>query len=310
MSAILPTSPATLVRPEAAVSRVRRRPVAVVCSPTPAELPTTVLEPATGWRLLNLRELWRYRELLYFLVWRDVKVRYKQTVLGAAWAVLQPAMMMLVFTVCLSWMAGVPSGDCPYPLFAYLGFLPWSFFSAAIGNAATSVVGSERLITKIYFPRLAIPFAAVGAASVDFAIAFGLQLALMLAYGVAPGPSLVLLPIIWVLLLMTALGVGALLAALTVQYRDFRHVIPFLVQFWMFATPTIYLQTVTSSGGWLGDVLALNPLTGLIQAYRAASLGEAVVWGQAGVSALVALVTLALGCFYFRRVEDSFPDII
>src|SRR5437899_6584215 len=174
-----------------------------------------VIEPPRGWQAINVRELWRYRELLYFLVWRDVKVRYKQTVLGAAWAVLQPALMMVVFTVFLRWMAGVPSGDCPYPLFAYLGFLPWSFFAPAITNASNSVVGSERLITKVYFPRLAIPFAAVGAASVDFAIAFGLQLVLMLAYGVEPAADLLLLPVVFALLLLTALGVGTLLAALT-----------------------------------------------------------------------------------------------
>jgi lipopolysaccharide transport system permease protein len=274
-----------------------------------AQRPTVVLQPTAGWRLINWRELWRYRELLYFLVWRDVKVRYKQTVLGAAWAVLQPAMMMLVFTVFLNWMAGVASGDCPYPLFAYLGFLPWSFFASAITNAAGSVVGSERLITKIYFPRLAIPFAAVGAAAVDFAIAFGLQMLLMMWYGVAPGPSLLLLPAILGLLLLSALGVGTLLAALTVQYRDFRHVIPFMVQFWMFATPTIYLQA-SASAGWIRDLLALNPLTGLIQAYRAATLGQGVAWDQLAVSTAMASLTLACGCLYFRRVEDTFADII
>jgi lipopolysaccharide transport system permease protein len=274
------------------------------------EIPKIVLEPAAGWQLVNLRELWRYRELLYFLVWRDVKVRYKQTVLGAAWAVLQPAMMMLVFTVFLNWMAGVPGGDCPYPLFAYLGFLPWSFFASAIASASSSVVGSERLITKIYFPRLAIPFAAVGAASVDFAIAFVLQLLMMLYYGVQPGPGLVLLPVIFGLLLVTALGVGTMLAALTVQYRDFRHVIPFMVQFWMFATPTIYLQASATSAGWLRDLLAINPLTGLVQAYRAATLGQPLAWDQIAVSAFVAVVALVCGCLYFRRVEDTFPDII
>src|SRR5438105_5239543 len=158
-----------------------------------AELPVTTIERQPGWRLVNGRELWRYRELLFFLVWRDVKVRYKQTVLGAAWAILQPAMMMAVFTVFLNGLAGVAGGDCPYPLFAYLGFLPWAFFASAITSASNSVVGNERLITKIYFPRLAIPFAAVGAASVDFCIAFGLQLALMLVYGVEPGPGMLFL---------------------------------------------------------------------------------------------------------------------
>jgi lipopolysaccharide transport system permease protein len=274
------------------------------------DLPATVLEPTSGWRLVNVRELWRYRELLYFLVWRDVKVRYKQTVLGALWAVLQPAMMMLVFTVFLGCMAGVPSGDCPYPLFAYLGFLPWTFFASAITGAAGSVVGNERLVTKIYFPRLAIPFAASGAAVVDFAMAFVLQLVLMLAYGVVPGPSLLLLPLVGGLLLLTALGVGTLLAALTVQYRDFRHVIPFMVQFWMFATPTIYLNVDTAAAGPFADLLAINPLTGLIQAYRAATLGQALPWEQLAVSGTAAVGLFVLGCLYFRRAEDTFPDVI
>jgi lipopolysaccharide transport system permease protein len=275
-----------------------------------AEVPATVLEPSSGWRLVNVRELWRYRELLYFLVWRDVKVRYKQTVLGALWAVLQPAMMMLVFTVFLGWMAGVHSGDCPYPLFAYLGFLPWTFFASAITSASNSVVGNERLITKIYFPRLAIPFAAAGAAVVDFAIAFCLQLLLMLHYGIAPEPSLLFLPLVCVLLLLTALGVGTLLAALTVQYRDFRHVIPFMVQFWMFATPTIYLHVDVNSAGMMANLLAVNPLTGLIQAYRAATLGQALPWDQLAVSATAAVGLFVMGCLYFRRVEDTFPDVI
>jgi lipopolysaccharide transport system permease protein len=303
MNTDVQSPPATLSRIDIVTSRPRERPAG-------GETTSTVLEPFSGWRLLNVRELWRYRELLYFLVWRDVKVRYKQTVLGAAWAVLQPAMMMLVFTVFLSWMAGVDSGDCPYPLFAYLGFLPWSFFASAITSASNSVVGSERLITKIYFPRLAIPFAAAGAASVDFCIAFGLQLGLMFAYGIAPGWELLLLPAAFVLLLVTALGFGTLLAALTVQYRDFRHVIPFLIQFWMFATPTIYLQARATSAGWLANALAINPLTGLVQAYRAASLGQAIAWEQVAVSAAVAAMAFAGGCLYFRRVEDTFPDII
>jgi lipopolysaccharide transport system permease protein len=195
-------------------------------------------------------------------------------------------------------------------LFAYLGFLPWTFFASAITSASNSVVGNERLVTKIYFPRLAIPFAAAGAAVVDFGIAFVLQLALMLYYGVPPGPELLWLPVVCGLLLLTALGVGTLLSALTVRYRDFRHVIPFLVQFWMFATPTIYLHVDPSAAGWLADLLAVNPLTGLIQAYRAASLGQALPWDQLAVSTVTAVVLFVLGCLYFRRVEDTFPDVI
>jgi lipopolysaccharide transport system permease protein len=297
--------------PSAPCSRFDSATVRVSLAHSPAaEVPATILEPSSGWRLVNVRELWRYRELLYFLVWRDVKVRYKQTVLGALWAVLQPAMMMVVFTVFLRWMAGVRSGDCPYPLFAYLGFLPWTFFASAITSASSSIAGSERLVTKIYFPRLAIPFAAAGAAVVDFAIAFVLQLALMLYYGVPPGPGLLWLPVVCGLLLLTALGVGTLLSALTVQYRDFRHVIPFLVQFWMFATPTIYLHVDAASAGWLADLLAVNPLTGLIQAYRSATLGQALPWDQLAVSATAAVSMFVAGCLYFRRVEDTFPDVI
>src|SRR5947208_6750380 len=183
--------------------------------PTPASVVTRI-RPARGWQWINFRELWQYRELIYFLTWRDVKVRYKQTALGAAWAILQPLMMMVVFTIFFGRMAGVPAGDLPYPLFAYAGLLPWMFFATAVTNAGNSVVQSERLITKIYFPRLAIPFAAVGAAVVDFLIAFGLLLVLMLWYGVMPGPGMLLVPLIFGLIALAALGLGTLLGALNV----------------------------------------------------------------------------------------------
>ena len=208
---------------------------------TPAPI-VTLIRPAQGWQLINFGELWQFRELLYFLTWRDVKVRYKQTLLGAAWAILQPLLMMVVFTIFFGRMAGVSSGGVPYPLFAYAGLLPWTFFATAIAAAGNSVVGSERLITKIYFPRLAVPFAAVGAAVVDFLIAFGLLIAMMVYYRVAPGWGLLLVPVIFGAILLAALGVGTLLAALNVAYRDFRYVIPFLVQLWMFATPSVYMQ--------------------------------------------------------------------
>ena len=219
---------------------------AVAESPQPAWAPPlvrTVIRPVSGWQLVNVRELWHYRELLYFLAWRDVKVRYKQTVLGAAWAILQPLLMMVVFSVFFGRLAQVDSGGLPYPLFAFAGLLPWTFFATAIANAGNSVVGSERLITKIYFPRLAIPFASVGAALVDFAVAFGMLFVLMLYYQVSPTANLLAVPLAVALFLLAALGVGALLAALNVAYRDFRYVIPFLVQLWMFATPTVYMQT-------------------------------------------------------------------
>jgi len=304
----------------------------------------TVIGPHRGWRLINVGELWQYRELLYFLAVRDVKVRYKQTLLGAAWAVLQPFMMMIVFTVFLGRMARVSSADYPYPLFVYAGLLPWSFFATAVANAGNSVVGSERLITKIYFPRLAIPFAAVGAALVDFCIAFAMLLAMMAWYHVAPGSGLLLVPVLVTILAAAALGVGALLAALNVAYRDFRYVIPFLLQLWMFATPTVYLAatadrpptehsspaaaasleagTSAPAGSresdapdpgipaWVGGLLQLNPLTGLVGVFRAAMLGGPMSFERLALSALGALGFFVLGCLYFRRVEDSFADVI
>ena len=281
-----------------------------VARPEEADLPLTSIRPAAGWQPVNVRELWQYRELLCFLVWRDVKVRYKQTLLGAAWAVLQPMMMMVVFTIFFGRMAGVSSGDLPYPIFCYLGLLPWTFFSTAVSNAGNSVVGSERLITKIYFPRLAVPFAAVGASVVDFLVAFTLLLAMMLWYGVHPGASSLLVPVIFLTIMLLAMGVGTLLAGLNVAYRDFRYVIPFLVQVWMFATPTIYMQPGKSAGGALHAVLALNPMTGLIAAFRAACRGGPVPWAQFVLSAACAAIVFLLGCLHFRRMERSFADII
>lgn len=299
----------------------------------------TVIRPPRGWQLINARELWQYRELLCFLTWRDVKVRYKQTVLGAAWAVLQPALMMIVFTIFFRRMAGVDSGGWPYPLFAFAGLLPWTFFATAIASAGQSVVGSERLITKIYFPRLAIPFAAVGAALVDFIVAFGMLAALMAWYRVPPTWSLLLVPVTVLLLSLAALGVGTLLAALNVAYRDFRYVIPFLVQVWMFATPTVYMQpkaqtaaaqnapaasdisaaeiassTVASNphdgGSAWGVLLNFNPLSGIVAFFRACVLGGPLPWSMVSWSIIEVSAVCLAGCFYFRRVEDSFADII
>jgi len=239
-----------------------------------------------------------------------VKIRYKQTVLGAAWAILQPVMMMIVFTIFFRRMAGVSSGDVPYPLFAFAGLLPWTFFASAIGNAGNSVVGSERLITKIYFPRLAIPFASVGAALVDFLIALGLLLGMMLWYGILPGAGALLSLALFGAIVLAALGMGTLLAALNVAYRDFRYVIPFMLQIWMFATPTLYMQPSAESAGRLQTFMTLNPMNGLIAAFRNAVLGNPIAWSQFGTSAAIALVMLLAGCLYFRKVEDSFADVI
>jgi lipopolysaccharide transport system permease protein len=286
-----------------------RRAAAAARPGAPAARPVITLSAASGWGL-GLRELWEQRELLYFLAWRDVKVRYKQTVLGAAWALLQPVLMMVVFTIFFGRLAGMSSGDLPYPLFAYAGLLPWTFFATALTSAGNSIIGSERLITKIYFPRLAIPFAAVGAALVDFLIAFGLLLVLMVSYGVLPGVGLLLAPVICGLITLAALGLGTLLAALNVAYRDFRYVIPFLVQLGMFATPTVYMQPPAAAGGGLHVLLALNPMTGLIAAFRAATLGGPIPWTQLSLAAVAVVLMFLGGCLYFRRVEDGFADLI
>ncbi len=275
-----------------------------------AEPPRTVIRPARAWQLINFRELWQYRELVFFLAWRDVKVRYKQTLLGAAWAVLQPGLMMVVFTIFFSKLAHVSSGGVDYSVFVYAGLLPWTFFATAITSAGNSVVGSERLITKVYFPRLAVPFASVGAALVDWLIAFGLLLVLMAVNRVAPGWHLLWVPLFVVLILLAAVGVGTLLAALNVAYRDFRYVIPFLAQFWMFATPTVYMQLDGQAPGYVEALLYANPMTALIAGFRAAVLGGPIPWGEVGVAAVVAFGLFLAGCFYFRRVEDSFADVI
>jgi lipopolysaccharide transport system permease protein len=270
----------------------------------------TVIEPARAWQLINFGELWRFRELVCFLAWRDVKVRYKQTLLGVAWAVLQPALMMVVFTAFFGHLAQVPSGDLPYSVFVYAGLLPWTFFATAITSAGNSVVGSERLITKVYFPRLAVPFASVGAALVDCLVAFGLLVALMVCNGIVPGWQLVFVPLFLGLILLAALGVGTLLAALNVAYRDFRYVIPFLAQFWMFATPTVYMDPKGQLSGPVRLLLDANPLTALVAGFRGAALGGAIPWLQVAIAAAVSLGLFLGGCFYFRRVEDSFADVI
>ncbi len=276
----------------------------------------TVIRPPTGWQLINVAELWQFRDLLYFLAWRDVKVRYKQAVLGIAWAVLQPAMMMFIFYVIFFVVANTykNNDEMPYPLFVFSALLPWSFFATAVATAGNSLVGSERLITKIYFPRLAVPFAAVGAAVVDFCVAMPLLLILFVWYGKYPGWNVLLAPVIFFLLALSAAGVGTLLAALNVAYRDFRYIIPFLVQLWMYATPTIYFDLTptdsTSKYGWVKQLLPLNPMTGLIASFRACLLDQDIPWDMLGFSAVMAVVFFLVGCFYFRRVEDSFADVI
>ena len=276
----------------------------------PNDLPVTIIQPTGGWRFVNLGELWRYRELLYFLTWRDVKVRYKQTVLGAAWAILQPLATTIVFTMFIGRVAGVDTGDIPYPLFAFAGLLPWTMFSTAVANAGQSVVGNQNLVTKVYFPRLIIPMSATGTALVDFAVALGMFAAMMVWFGVMPGWNILLAPAILMLLVIAALGVGTLLSALTVAYRDFRYVVPFGVQLWMFATPTIYMPIHGIVGPMGQSLLPLNPAYGLIYNFRQTMLGGDLDWYSLLVSGAVSMGLLMLGCMYFRRVERSFADIV
>lgn len=231
-----------------------------------------LIRPASGWVPLNLAELWEYRELLYFLTWRDIKVRYKQTVLGAAWAVIQPLGMMLVFTIFFGHLVGVPSDGLSYPIFAYTALLPWQLFSRALTDANTSLVVNERLITKVYFPRLLIPVSAVLASLVDFAIAFVLLLGMMVFYGIVPTGFVLMLPLFVLFALMTALGIGFWLSALNAQYRDVRYTLPFLTQFWLFATPVVYPASLVSDQWRL--LYGLNPMIGVVEGFRWALLGK------------------------------------
>jgi lipopolysaccharide transport system permease protein len=275
------------------------------------DLPVTVIEGKSGWRFLDLGELWRYRELLFFLVWRDVKVRYKQTVLGAAWAVLQPLATMAAFAVFLGRVAAVDGAAIPYPLYVFAGLLPWLFFSSAVNGASGSVVGNQNLITKVYFPRLLVPLGTVVAASLDFLIAFVMLLILMPFFRMTPDWNLLALPFVLLILVTLAAGLGLLLGALTVAYRDFKAIVPLALQLWMFATPAIFLQDLERRvGPGIREFLPLNPLHGIILNFRAATLGGEFDLLALGISALWAVALLLFGCLYFRRVERGFADII
>ena len=267
--------------------------------------PLVVIEANRSWARLNLRDLWSYRELLYFLTWRDVKIRYKQTMLGAAWAILQPLLLMLIFTFFFARLAGISSGGVPYPLFAYAGLLPWTFFANAITASGNSLVSNQNLITKVYFPRTLIPSAAVAAGLVDFAIAFLLLIALMFYYQVPLHPTVLILPLLIILTAVLALGVGLLMSALNVKYRDVRYALPFLIQCWMFASPVIYPLPAR----WR-TILSLNPMAGIIEGFRAALFGEPMRWSTLGLSAVMALLILIFATFVFKRMEKSFADVI
>jgi lipopolysaccharide transport system permease protein len=272
-------------------------------------LPTFYIRPSSSWSSPGLKELWEYRELLYFLVWRDVKVRYKQTALGAAWAVIQPLMMMAVFSLFFGYLARVPSDGIPYPIFTFCALLPWQLFSHALTESSNSLVANERLITKVYFPRLVVPIAAVLGGMVDFAIAFALLLVMMLYYGIAPTWAIVALPGFILLAVLTALGVGLWLSALNVQYRDVRHTIGFLVQFWLFATPVAYSSSIIPER-WR-PLYGLNPMAGVVEGFRWALLGKSQAPGALlAVSIVVVVLVLVGGLYYFRRMEQEFADVV
>jgi lipopolysaccharide transport system permease protein len=291
------------------------RPTLAVATETAAEdplagLPVTIVERRPGWRCLDVRELWRYRELLLILAWRDIQVRYKQTLLGAAWAVLQPLATMLAFWVVLGRLAASPEETVPYPLFVLAGLIPWTFFANGVSAASQSVVSCQSLVTKVYFPRLLLPMGAIGANLVDCLVAFGLFIILMFGYGVYPNWRFLLALPLMGGVIVASLGVGILLAALTVRYRDFRHVVPFMIQIWMFATPCIYLQSdAAMSSGWQA-LLPFNPVFGFILNFRQALLGMPLDMYPLILSATVSLSLFLLGCYYFRSAERGFADVI
>ncbi|MGH7650558.1 MAG: ABC transporter permease [Gemmatimonadaceae bacterium] len=267
------------------------------------------IRPSKGWVSLKLGELFEYRELLYFLVWRDIKVRYKQTALGASWAIIQPFFTMVVFSLFFGKLAKVPSDGIPYPIFSFAALVPWTFFATSLTNSSNSLVGSANLIKKVYFPRLAIPIATVLSGLVDFAIAFAMVILMMAWYGIKPSAQALWLPFFLLLALVTALGVGLWLSAMNVKYRDVKYVVPFLTQFWMFATPVAYPSSLLS-GKWR-PLFALNPMVGVVEGFRWSLLGthtnpRSIIL----VSSLAAIAILVSGAFYFRRMERTFADVV
>lgn len=268
-----------------------------------------VIQPSKGWQFVKLREIWQYRELLYFLTWRDIKVRYKQTVIGVLWALLQPFLTMVVFSIFFRKIARVLSEGVPYPIFSYSGLLLWIYFSSAVSNVSDSVVGSANLITKVYFPRLVIPISSAITGLVDYFIALGMLVLMMFFYGVFPNASLIFLPFIIACALISATGIGLWLSALNVKYRDVRYAIPFFIQLLLFATPVIYpISILPAQYRW---VLYLNPISGIIDAHRACLLGyKSINWHLLCISTIVSLVIFFSGLFYFKRTERFFADVI
>lgn len=277
--------------------------------PPDQRLPTIVIQPTSGWAALRLGEVWRYRELLFFLTWRDLKLRYKQTLIGAAWAVIQPFMTMVVFAVIFGRLVGVPSDGLPYPVFAYAALVPWTFFAMSMTQAGMSLVRDSNLISKVYFPRLVVPTASVLSGVVDFGVAFVVLLGLMAFYGIVPGLAVLTIPLFLLLALMSSLGISLWLAALNVKYRDIRYTVPFLTQFWLYATPVAYPSSLIPERWRL--LYGLNPMAGVIEGFRWALLGTANPPGaMMAVSAGIVIAIFVGGLFFFRRMEREFADVI
>lgn len=273
------------------------------------EVPITRIQPSKGWISLGLRELWQYRELLYFFVWRDIKVRYKQTILGAAWAVIQPFFTMIVFSLFFGRLAKVPSDDLPYPIFSYAALVPWTFFANGVTLAANSLVTNANMIKKIYFPRLTMPIATVLAGIVDFGLAFIVLIGMMLFYGLVPTINVLWLPLFLLLALITSLGTSFWLAAMNVQFRDVRYIVPFLVQLWLFVTPIAYSSSLLSEP-WR-TLYGINPMAGVVEGFRWALLGTDTRPGPIViVSVTAALLLFISGLAYFRRMEKTFADVV
>jgi lipopolysaccharide transport system permease protein len=272
-------------------------------------LPVTFISPAKSWAALNLAELWHYRDLLYILAWRDIKVRYKQTAIGAAWVILQPLLTMVVFSILFGELAGFPSGDVPYPVFTYTALLPWQLFAHALTASSTSLVANQQLITKVYFPRLVIPLASVVSGMVDFFIAFLVLLGMMWLYNIPLTTSILAMPVFLLLAVLTALAAGLWLSAMNVQYRDVGYTLPFLTQFLFFVTPVAYSSAIIPRA-WQA-LYGLNPMAGVVEGFRWALLGESgLSWPQLLASTGVVILALVSGLFYFRRMEDTFADVI
>lgn len=270
----------------------------------------TLIQPLRGWIALDLREIWRYRELLFFFIWRDIKVRYKQTLLGASWAILQPVFTMIVFSIFFGRLAKIPSDGIPYPIFSYAGLLPWTFFAAGLANGANSLVRDANLVKRVYFPRLITPISAVVGGLPDFLLAFLVLIAMMIYYGLFPTlASVIWLPISLLLALTTALGVGLWLAALNALYRDIRYIVPFLTQFWMYATPVVYPSSLLEEP-WR-TLYGLNPMVSVVEGFRWALLGQSEPrLSMFALSLITSLILLVSGAYFFRRMEPQFADTL